>query len=800
MLYVNFILALRALLKNKVYSIINISGLSIGISAFLLIFLYIEHDRTYDIFHTDAKRIFRVQQNRINQGEVTSRTVAGCAAIGPEMKTNFPEVEYYVRIVTTTPVIIFQGEGVKAEKSCFASEDFFRVFSFTLKQGVDSLVLKRPYTAVISSSLAKRIFKDIDPIGKSISIRGRWDVEITGVFEDMPVNSHMKFDLLISFATYEDRASKLIFEEPWRWDGYLTYIKLREHTDTKATEAKLPSFVEAQTGTWLKETNQSMEEYLQPLSSIHLYSDFDGELETNGNHQEVFYLTLVALFIIFIAWLNYISLATAKSLERAKEVGVRKVLGSFRLQLISQFLMESLVLNVMASVIAIIIVILALPYFSTLISRPILFSSLDLHFGSVIFLIGIGGAFISGLYPAFVLSGFKPALILNGKFVSSSSGRLLRKGMVLIPFAASIILMSCLFIVHNQITFLRDQQLGFDVKQKLVLRDSEVYDSMYDSRTATFRKELVRISGIEKMSFLSVVPGTPIPSYANSVRRISDDDTKANQYKFIWVDEHFADVLGLQLLSGRIFLEKDVPRKTLIINELASKNLGYQKPEEAIGGEISFLDETCTIVGVVNNFHHESPKSRLLPIIYPFRPDGGDYYIIPIGATTMKATVAKVETLFNTVFPGQPFSYFFLDEKYDSQYHRDMQFGKVIALFAGLLIFVTALGLFGLSSYTTLVRKKEIGIRKVLGATEKSIVVLLCKEYLILILLATLIAIPSTWYGMNKWLDTFAIKINLTLWMFILPALSIVAITLLTISLQTFKAAFTNPADTIRVV
>ncbi len=798
MLKVNFLLALRALLKNKVYSIINIAGLAIGISAFLLIFLFIEHERAYDRFHMNANRIFRVQQNRINQGEVSASTVAVCAGIGPDMKANFPEVEYYVHIFKTAPVIIYEGEGSKEERTCYASEDFFRVFSFKLTQGADSLVLKRPFTAVVSSSFAKRIFKDSDPVGKTISIRGRWDAEITGVYEDMPANSHMKFDLMISFATYEKRASKLIFEEPWRWDGFMTYIKLHEHADYKVTEAKLPALIEAQTGTWLKETNQNMQEYLQPLTSLHLYSNFDGELKTNGDHQQVFYLTLVALFILFIAWLNYISLATAKSLERAKEVGVRKVLGSFRLQLIAQFLSESLMLNIVSAAIAILIVFISLPYFNTLVGRSILFSEMNIHFWSILFLVSVGGAFISGLYPAFVLSGFKPALILKGKFVASSSGRLVRKGMVLIPFATSIILLSCLYIVHNQIEFLRQQQLGFDMKQKLVVRDSEVRDSLYDSRTVSFRNELVRIPGIEKMSYISTVPGTPINNYANSVRKISDDDTKANQYKFIWADEHFIDALGLHLLSGRIFLENDTIGTTLIINELAAKNLGYLKSEEAIGGRISFLDDTCTIVGVVNDFHHESPKNSFLPIIYPYNPEGGVFYLVPIETASTKATVEKVEALFNSVFPGQPFSYFFLDEKYDTQYHRDIQFGKVIGLFSALLIFVTALGLFGLAAYTAMVRTKEIGIRKVLGASENSIVAMLCKEYLILIVLATLIAVPTTWYVMDKWLNSFAVKVNVTWWMFIFPALGIVAITLLTISFQTLKAAFSNPADTLR--
>lgn len=798
MLHTNFLLAVRALLKNKAYSGINIIGLSLGVAAFLLIYLYVHHEYSYDVFHKDANRIFRVQQNRINQGEVTARTVAVCAAIGPSMKANFPEVEYAVRVLKSAPVILYKGEGVKEERACFADEDFFRVFSFPLTQGIDSLVLKRPHTAVVSSSFARRIFNGADPVGQSISFRGRWDVEITGVYEDMPTNSHMKFDLIVSFATYELHSSKLIWEAPWRWDGYQTYIKLNERANYHATEQKLASLIEKETGTWLKETNQRMEALLQPLPRIHLYSDFSDELETNGDHQQVFYLILVGAFILFIAWLNYISLATAKSFERAKEVGVRKVLGSLRLQLIVQFLAESLVINLLATTLALIIVALSLPHFNTLVNRTILFSDFNTSFWLVVFFITVGGALGSGLYPAFVLSGFKAVQILKGKLITSSAGRLVRKGMVLIPFVMAIILVSCLYIVYSQITFLRQQQLGFNVNQKLVIADSEIYDSLYDANTITFRRELVRLPGLEKVTYLSTVPGSPIGSYANSVRRISDDATKANQYKFIWVDEYFVDVLGLNLLSGRIFTEKDPSRKTLIVNELAAKTLGYKNTEEAVGGKIEFQDDTCTIVGVVNNFHHESPKNPLLPIIYAFRPDGGLFYLAPIETASTSTTLEKAEDLFNRIFPGQPFSYFFLDEKYDSQYHRDIQFENIIALFGALLIIVTSLGLFGLSTYTASVRTKEIGIRKVLGATEDSIIILLCREYMVLTLVATLLAIPIAWSIMDKWLQSFAVRVHVTPWMFILPAFGIVGIILITISVQTIKAALTNPADTLR--
>lgn len=794
----NFRLAFRSLLKNKIYSIINIVGLSIGISVFVLIFLFIAHEKNFDQFHVNRNRIFRVQQDRLNQGELTEHTVAGCIGAGPALKESFPEVKHFVRISQTSPIILYNYQGYKEEHACFASEDFFRVFTFNLKRGTDSLVLKNPYTAVVSESFAKKIFKGDDPVGKVLSFRGSYDIEVIGVYEDMPENSHMRFNLIISFATFEKHVLKHVLEYPWRYDGYQTYIMLNENTDYKTVEEKLPQLIEAHTGDWLLQTTQKMMLHLQPLTSIHLHSNFEDELEQNGDYRNVLYLTIVAIFIIVIAWFNYVSLATAKSLERAKEVGIRKVLGSYRLQLIGQFLAESLVLNVAAASLALIIIYWGLPYFNELTNSKVTLSLLDPRFWLLMLTIILTGSYTSGLYPAFVLSAFKPALILKGKFMGSASGRLVRKAMILVPFITAIILVSCLFIIYKQISFLQEQQLGFDVKQKLVIRDSEVYDSLYSTRLTTFKKELIRIPGIKTSTYVSVVPGEPIIYSANSVRRIKADNADVNQYKRLWVDENFIEVFGLTLLAGRNFTTESVPRKTLLINELASKTLGFQRPEDAIDEKIIFMSDTANVIGVVNNFHHESPKDPMVPVIYGFRPDGGMFFLIPVETTSVQVVVHKVENLFMQIFPGQPFNYFFLDEKYNNQYKLDVQFGKMIGLLSALLMMVTGLGLFGLSAYTASVRTKEIGIRKVLGATEGRIVVMLCREYLILIIIATIIAIPCAWYAMSLWLDSFANKIEIDIWMFLVPASFIVFITLLTISFQTIKAAVTNPVDTLR--
>jgi len=793
----NLIVAFRNLLKNRIYSVINLVGLSIGISVFVIVFTFIEYEKRFDQFHVNKRRIVRVQQDRFSQGEKTEQTVAACLAAGPALKEALPEVLDFVRISMTSPIVLYNGQGYKEERACFASSSFFKIFTFPLSRGNDSLVLKDPYTAVISESLAAKIFKGEDPVGKAISYRGAYEVEITGVFRDMPQQSHIQLNLIISFATFERQALEEVIAYPWRYDGYQTYLLLDDNSDLSAIEGKFADLIATHTGEWLSRTRQQMVWHLQPLLQIHLYSGFENEFQPNGDHKNVFYLFMVAVFIIVIAWFNYISLATAKSLERAKEVGIRKVLGSYRMQLVAQFLAESFVLNVMAASIAIVIAYLLQPYFSELTGRPIVFSARDTNLWLTLAAVATAGSIGAGIYPAFVLSAFQPALILKGKFMGSASGRLVRKVMVLAPFITAIILVSCLLIIKEQISFLRRQQLGFDLEQKLVVRDSEVYDSSYSRRLATFKNELNRIPGVRQSTYVSVVPGEPIVYAANSVRRLKADKADVNLYKRIWVDEHFIEVYGLTLLAGRNFTTESPPRKALLVNELASRTLGFRNPEEAVDEKIIFMEDTATVVGVVNNFHHESPKDPMAPVIYGFRPDGGLFYIIPVETSTVRNVVAAVEGLFQQVFPGQPFEFFFLDERYNNQYKLDVQFGKVIGVLSVLLVAVTGLGLFGLSAYTTSSRTKEIGIRKVLGATEGHIMAMLCREYFVLIAVAAVIAIPCSWYTMSIWLDSFANRIAISLWMFLLPAIFIALITLIIISFQTIKAAVTDPVTTL---
>lgn len=794
-----FSVSLRNLLKNRTYSIITILGLSVGLTAFFLIRLYVANEKSYDDFYTNGERIFRLQQDRYNQGELTNSSVAVCAAAGPAIAENFPGVEGYVKILFSPAVITYETKAFEEAHFFFASKDFFTIFSVPLLQGIDSLVLNRPETIVLSRSTAKKYFGNENPVGKVLDFRGIFKFEVTGVFEDFPANSHMEMDFIASFETYANYAGERATTS-WKWDAYYTYLLLRTEEEAKHIEAALPEFIQQQTGDWLKESNQDMKLYLQPLRSIHLYSDYKNEMKVNGNHKMVHYLSLIAYFIIVIAYINYINVATAKSLERAKEVGIRKVLGGYRFQLMIQFLSESFIMNALAVLISILSVYLLIPYFAELCGRDINSSMMQtkefiLQIAGALF----GGTLLAGLYPALVLSGFKPTEVLKGKLGGSPHGGVLRKGLVTMQFIAAITLIICTYVVFRQIQFLRTQSLGFTIEQVLIVNAPLKKDSLYSDQLRAFKTSVLQLPQVTKMTAVRERPGAPIIEYVNGIKRLGAGDDKINQYQEISVDEDFIEVFDLKIVAGRMYTALDPDDYSLIvINEKASELLGFRNPDEALNQKIASPHDTLTIIGVVQNYHHETLKFPVSPILFPLDPTYGSFLPVRLNGGTPSETIRSLEELYSQHFPGNPFNAYFLNDHYDQQYRSDVQFGKVVGIFSATAIIITCLGLFGLSSYTVLLRNKEIGVRKVLGASDASIIRLLCRDYSILIAMAIVIAIPSAWYIMNGWLENFANKINLSLWLFVLPGVAVIIIAWLTISGHVLRAASSNPIDIIR--
>ncbi|WP_276373667.1 ABC transporter permease [Chryseolinea sp. H1M3-3] len=789
---------LRYILRNKGFTFINVLGLAIGMMACMLITQYVLHEFSYDDFHEKKARIFRMQQDRYENGVLATRWAAGCAGIGPDMKANFPEVERFVRLSGTRPMFSVGDVYFKETDVYYASEDFFKIFSVKLLAGEDSSVLREPFKIVLSQSLAKKYFGQEDPVGKMMRVNGKEEYQVTGIFEDLPANTHMQISALMSFVTLTTVRNDPMLT--WSWDGFLTYVLLHEKADVKAIEAKIPALAEQKTGEEMKRFNAGIAFHMQPVTDIHLDSNFMMEFKPNGNRQSTYFLSIVAILILVIAWINYINLSTAKSIERAREVGVRKVMGSIRSQLIQQFLVESLLLNIVAVIISVVLVVMLTPAFSDLTGRQLdylLFKQnmFWIWMGALI----IGGALLSGLYPAFVLSSYKPVEVLKGRFKNTHSGVRFRKGMVIVQFICSITLIVGTFTVYRQIQFMQNQALGVNIDQTLILPSPNVVDSTYETKFQVFKQQIHQYPEVVAVTASSEVPGRQPGWNAGGIRRLSQSEKEAKQYRVIMMDHDFIPLYGLKVIAGRGFSGETANEwKNVLLNESAFQLMGFKKPEDALNDQIFFWGDTFRIVGVVKNYHQESLKKAFEPLVLRYNASPGGLYSIKFNTSNVKESLSRFEDTWKAIFAGNPFSYFFLDDHYNQQYQADQQFGKVFGIFSTLAIFIACLGLFGLSSLTAIQRTKEIGIRKVLGASVPSILTLVSKDYLILMLIAITLSVPVAWWIMNEWLSEFAYRISLAWWIFGIPSFVVVAIALLTVSIHTINAARINPARSLR--
>lgn len=800
-----FKIALRNLLKNKVFSFINILGLAIGIAACLLILQYVQWELSYDDFHANKENLYRVKQSRYNKGVLTTEWAAGCGAAGYELKEGFEEVDEYATLRPSQGVVIYKeapGGPVrfKEEKMFFATASFLPMFSFDLLQGDEATALEAPYTAVISQSAAQRYFGAEDPIGKRISVNDENEYEVTGVFQDVPENSHLKFDLLFSYSTFVGWVGEEVITA-WQWDGFYTYLKLKDGTDPKALEEKFPALIEAKAGEELAEYDSDMDFYLQPLTDIHLTSNYMMEAEVNGDQDAVYALMIIAIFIILIAWVNYINLSTAKSVDRAKEVGIRKVMGSQRTQLIRQFMAESVLLNVLAVIIAIVLVLVSYRYFSSLIGQELTLS-LFLTPSFWWFLLGIFviGAFFSGIYPAFVLSAFKPVQVLKGKMSTSKNGVVLRKTLVVLQFAASVFLIAGTLIVYRQIMYMQEQELGVAIDQTLVIEaPSVVDDSVYADRVEGFKSALTSNTAIKAATASTAVPGNKPGWNAGGIRLLSQDETESNQYRVIGIDYDFLDAFQLEMVAGRNFSRDfGTDEGAVLFNQSAIKLLGFDEVEEALNEEIFFWGDTFKIVGVVKDYHQESLKADFDPLIFRLMPASRSFFSLKVETAHLPETITAAREVWDSYFPGNPFSYFFLDDHFNQQYEADLRFGQTFGFFALLAIFVACLGLFGLSSFMAVQKTKEIGIRKVLGSSVSGIVALLSKDFVRLVIIASVVSLPIVYFVMQSWLSDYAFRIEIAWWLLLTPVILVLLIALFTISFQTVRAALADPAKSLR--
>jgi putative ABC transport system permease protein len=799
-----FVSAFRSFFKHKSFTLLNVTGLSLGMVASLLILQYVKYERSFDTFHSRAKDIYRVQYNGWQNGKLRFECAAAVPAVGPALKNNFPEVERFTRLFPVSGVVTYESpeNGLishREEKMQIVDSSAFAIFDINLIKGDPQTVLTGPNKAAISEKAAAKYFGTADPIGKWITWDGNNRFEITGVFGNIPDNSHIKFDFMLSYQTL-NRQTNNQSETSWGWYDFNTYVLLQPGTDVKALQAKWDEYLRKTREEEWKKYNRHQEFIIQPMLDIHLYANLlqESEPDEAGDGDSVYALTFIALFILIIAWVNYINLATAKSFERANEVGVRKTMGAQKSQLVNQFLAEALIINLIAALVAVLGVRLLWPTFSVLSGRDIpLGYMLEPDFWLLVTGLFAGGSILSGFYPAVILSSFKPVSVLKGKVMGTASGGFMRKSLVVFQFVASVVLISGSIIVYQQLRFMRNQDLGVDINQTLVLRGPGVTDSTFTQRRESFKTEVLRIPGVTSMTGSSNVPGDEI-YWASGIRKLANDPSTAISGYTVGIDHDYISSFGLGIAAGRGF-DRDHPdeRHSMIINRAMSDALDFKNPEAAIGERV-IQGDTFEIVGVLENYHQMSLKEAVVPLVYRYGPDFSSFIAFKVEGGNYQQILESVQGPWNTFFPGNPIDHFYLDEFFNRQYEGDRQFGQIFGMFTMLAIFIACLGLFGLASFLTMQRTKEIGIRKVLGSTPGGIVMLLSRGFVQLVLIANLIAWPLAWFLMDYWLQSFPYRIEINPMLFVFAGAGVVIIAFLSVGIQTLKAALLNPAETLK--
>jgi ABC-type antimicrobial peptide transport system, permease component len=801
----------------------NILGLGLGITCCLVIFQYVAYEKSFDNFHPAADHIIRLRLDLNDQGKLTMQSATVFPGIAPMMKKEFPEIKDYCRIIDTriswlkdemvqnNIIISNDDRNVKAieNKGYYADQSFLEMFNVPFIEGDLKTSLDGPDKIILSESTAKKYFGQEDALGKKITVREGGNAlhyEVTGIFKNYPANSHLSFDYLISYKSFDNLITQLGApkwanpETSLSWYDYYAYLELRPGTDLKQFETKVHSFADRYLNNENSRIHNNRQDlYTIPLKDIHLQSHFNEEAGVNGDSKSVSFLFLISFIIITIAWVNYTNLATARSLERAKEVGVRKVLGALRRNLVGQFLAESLLLNFLALTLALIMSFCFTPYFNQLMGRnPAGFYMPASYWLGFLFLF-IGGAIFSGLYPAIVLSGYHPMAVLKGLFKNSWSGMIVRKSLVIGQFATSIILIAGTIIVYQQVNFMRHQELGANIDQTLVLDGSSGnQDSSYAGSFLPFKNDVLQIKGVKSITASSSVMGREI-YLTSSAYLVNSKEKERLTFYFMYVDEDFLNAYGMKFIAGRNFSKEiSTDKKAAILNEAALKLFGISSPAKALGELINNFKDSLEVIGVVSNYHQLGLNKPILPIIFIPKTEVNNFYSVKFQTPITPSIISEIEKKWNQNFPSNPFNYFFLDEAFNAQYKSDEQFGKVFGVFSLLAIIIACFGLLGLSAYNVLQRTKEIGIRKTLGASLNHLLYILSKDFIALVFTGFVVAIPVTWFLMSRWLNEFAFRININWWVFAVAGILAIAIAMLTVGYQALKAALANPVKSLR--
>jgi len=797
-----FLTSLRNLWRHKSYTLINILGLAIGIASSVIILLYVQDELSYDRHNDKFDQIYRFHiKGKIQGNEV--QAAMSCAPLGPTLQSDFPEVLAYTRLYTFSgdPIVRYEDKIFIEKNFFYADSTFFNVFTAPAFQGDPKQMLNRPNTVVLTEETAKKYFGEEDPVGKILKVgQNETPYEVTGVVRGFPANSHFHFNLLGSFAS-----TYLADVTMWLGNNNYTYIILQEGYSPEQLEAKIPALLEQYMGPQLEQIlGMTLEHFLeggneygyfiQPLKDIHLRSDLQFEIEPGGSMTTVYIFSLIAVFLILIASINFMNLATASSSSRAPEVGIRKVVGSDRNKLIWQFMTESFIITFIALLLAIMLVELFIPSFNNLahkvldfniIMNPVLLPAL--------ILIGILVGFLSGSYPAFFLSTFKPVSILKGNLREGMRSSYLRSIFVTLQFTITICLFISTFMVYKQMKYIQDKDLGFDKENVLIIDRAYVLGEQREA----FRQELLKNPNIHYVSNSNTVPGELIGDNAWLPEGAGTDET--HDMNNIWADPFFAQAYTLEMKEGRWFSE-DNPTDSfsIVVNESAVKAFGLDDPLSKRLLTLGDDAQPLQIIGVVKDFHFQSLHQEIKSLIMVLINFNGYYISAKISGNNIEKTLSYVENTWDDFIPDQPINLTFLEDDLATHYSSDKSVGLIFSIFSILAIFIAALGLLGLASYSAEQRTKEVGIRKVMGATVSNVMTILSKEIVWLILFATIIAWPVGYFFMKDWLQNFAFRIKLDPLIFVGSTLLAFLIAILTVSVRTYRAAIVNPAKSLR--
>ncbi|MDW7690246.1 FtsX-like permease family protein [Flammeovirgaceae bacterium SG7u.111] len=796
-----FKVALRGMMSQKVFTFINISGLATGIAACLLILLFVKDEMSYDRYHKNADNIYRVSREWFGQDGKTSLHLGHLAPpFKPLLLNDFEgTILEGVRLLSDGPLITYGEKKIVEEHTFFAEASIFNIFSYEMVKGNPETALSEPNSLVMTESTAQKYFGDEEPIGKMVNYDNLTEMKVTGIIKDVPQNSHFHFDILASFSTVENFFGEEEMMTNFGSNNYSTFLLLPEGYNPDDLESQFPSFLNnhLQTTSNGIKPEQYNKFHLMPLTDIHLHSHLDSEIEANGDIAYIYIYSVVALFILLIAAINFMNLSTARSVKRSKEVGVRKVMGANKLTLIRQFLVESIIVTFLAVILAMVIVTFAMPYFNDFAQKAI-----DLHLNDPFIWFTLAGVTIlvglmAGSYPAFVLSSFRPIAVLKALPQSGKKGAGLRSALVVLQFTISIALIVGVAIVHQQLDFVKTKSLGFDEANILSLPSSDEIGEQFDM----IKEQLEAHPGIVSVSNSSRVPSGRLLDSQGTTAEVGGEMVVINsRIADIHVGHDFFKTYGMEITEGRGF-NKEIASDSLdafVLNESAVNAIGWENPEEAINKKITYGGRTGYLAGIVKDFHFENLRQPIVPIIFLVSPRRNRNVSIKFVPEKRDEVVAMLQEKWSYLRPGHPFDYQVISDRFDQQYGDEERLSELITLFSGLAIIIACLGLFGLASFTAEQRTKEIGIRKVLGASVGQVFMLLIKGIVALVGISLVLASPIAYYFMDQWLGEFAYSTSINLWAFVIAGVVALLIAISTVGYQALKAAIANPVKSLR--